>query len=99
MASAVQQAAVAAQGIVTAAVSPMKEGAKLPSNLLKENDIQSAAVNLAETKGKIIVVGAPGAFSPQCSEQAPGYIEHAQKFADKGELSTSTTVDEKKTTH
>lgn len=31
-----------------------------------------------------IIVGVPGAFSPSCSSQAPGYVEQAQKFADKG---------------
>ena len=31
-----------------------------------------------------IIVSVPGAFSPQCSDQVPGYIENADKFAEKG---------------
>lgn len=85
MASAVQQAATAAQGIITAQLSPLKEGAKVPATLLKENDMQNATVNLAEQKGKIVIAGVPGAFSPQCSTQAPGFVEQAQKFEEKGE--------------
>lgn len=31
-----------------------------------------------------IIVGVPGAFSPQCSDQVPGYLDDADKFAAKG---------------
>jgi 2-Cys peroxiredoxin 5 len=31
-----------------------------------------------------IIVGVPGAFSPQCTDQVPGYLENAEKFASKG---------------
>ena len=29
-------------------------------------------------------VGVPGAFTPACSSQAPGYLENAAKFEEKG---------------
>lgn len=81
-ASAVNQAVNAVQGMVS---SPIKEGSHLPSAGLKEDNPESASVDLSTTKGKIVVVGVPGAFSPACSSQAPGFVEQAQKFADKGE--------------
>ncbi|KAF2768280.1 nitrite reductase [Teratosphaeria nubilosa] len=31
-----------------------------------------------------VIVGVPGAFTPPCSSQVPGYVEHADKFAAKG---------------
>lgn len=83
MASIVNQAATAVQGMVTA---PLAEGSKLPSTLLKADNPQSASVDLSTLKGKNLVAGVPGAFSPACSSQVPGYVEQAQKFADKGEL-------------
>lgn len=81
-AAVVNQATTAAQALVT---SPLKEGTKLPSNLIKEDDAQKATVDLSALKGRNIVLGVPGAFSPGCSSQAPGYVEQAQKFQDKGE--------------
>ncbi|KAL7268713.1 Peroxisomal membrane associated protein 20 [Rhizina undulata] len=35
-------------------------------------------------EGKIIILGVPGAFTPPCSSQVPGYIANADKFAEKG---------------
>lgn len=31
-----------------------------------------------------LVVAVPGAFSSTCSNQVPGYVEHAEQFAAKG---------------
>lgn len=31
-----------------------------------------------------VIVGVPGAFTPPCSSQVPGYVEHADAFASKG---------------
>ena len=31
-----------------------------------------------------LIVAVPGAFSPGCSNQVPGYVENAEKFAAKG---------------
>lgn len=31
-----------------------------------------------------VEVGVPGAFTPPCSSQVPGYLENAKKFADAG---------------
>jgi peroxiredoxin len=83
MAGVVNQAVTAAQGLVTPKI---KEGSKIPATLLKADDPMKATVDLSSQKGKIIIVGVPGAFSPQCSDQAPGYLENAQKFSDKGDL-------------
>ncbi len=36
-------------------------------------------------KGKSIIVGVPGAFSPACSaSHVPGYVKHIKEFTDKG---------------
>merc|ERR1711939_1189267 len=34
--------------------------------------------------GKIIIIGVPGAMTPTCSAQAPGYIKHIKDFQAKG---------------
>ena len=31
-----------------------------------------------------MLVGVPGAFTPPCSSQVPGYLEAAERFAEKG---------------
>lgn len=31
-----------------------------------------------------IIVGVPGAFTPPCSSQVPGYAEQADQFSQKG---------------
>ncbi|KAF8539381.1 Redoxin, partial [Trichophaea hybrida] len=36
------------------------------------------------TSGKIILLGVPGAFTPPCSSQVPGYISSYSKFAENG---------------
>jgi 2-Cys peroxiredoxin 5 len=62
----------------------LSHGSKLPKDSLKENDPHTATVNLHEIPGKIVVVGVPGAFTPPCSSQVPGYLQHADAFAAKG---------------
>ncbi|SNX85096.1 related to peroxisomal membrane protein 20 [Melanopsichium pennsylvanicum] len=63
----------------------VKEGAKLETGIkLKENNPEHADVSLDNLTGKSIIVGVPGAFTPPCSSQVPGYIQHAQEFATKG---------------
>lgn len=63
---------------------PLAQGSKLPTVALKEKDPEKATVELATLGGKIIVVGVPGAFTPPCSSQVPGYVEKAEQFAAKG---------------
>lgn len=41
-------------------------------------------VDLAKLTGKNIIVGVPGAFTPPCSSQVPGYVSNSEKFAAKG---------------
>lgn len=36
------------------------------------------------TVRKDLVVAVPGAFSATCSNQVPGYVEHAEQFVAKG---------------
>ncbi|KAI5954781.1 hypothetical protein KGF57_003804 [Candida theae] len=61
-------------------------GDSIPSTSVFEgspgNDVDLAQ----ETgKGKSLLVGVPGAFSPGCSQKhIPGYIENANKFKSKG---------------
>ncbi|KAK0524797.1 hypothetical protein OC842_005723 [Tilletia horrida] len=64
----------------------IKEGSPFsPKPLLKENDPANANVSLENpTQGTIVVLGVPGAFSSTCSNQVPGYIEHAEQLKAKG---------------
>ncbi|KIS68607.1 uncharacterized protein UMAG_03177 [Mycosarcoma maydis] len=63
----------------------VKEGAKLETGIkLKENNPENADVSLDNLVGKSIIVGVPGAFTPPCSSQVPGYIQHASEFQSKG---------------
>ncbi|KAG8990972.1 hypothetical protein FRB90_001520 [Tulasnella sp. 427] len=63
--------------------SQIKEGDKIPEILLKDNP-ETATVKVHDVPGKILIVGVPGAFTPPCSSQVPGYIENYQKFVDRG---------------
>ncbi|KAK5164809.1 uncharacterized protein LTR77_009473 [Saxophila tyrrhenica] len=64
---------------------PLKQGSKLPSvGMLKENHPVEANMDLGTLSGKNIIVSVPGAFSPTCSDQVPGYLENAEKFAAHG---------------
>ncbi|KAG8913936.1 hypothetical protein FRC01_004303, partial [Tulasnella sp. 417] len=61
----------------------IQPGTKLPNVALK--DLQgNPTVRLAETTGKNIIVGVPGAFTPVCNDQVPGYIANFDKFKAKG---------------
>jgi len=65
------------------AARQVKPGDKLPlKETVKETDA-GKAFSLAPT-GKNIFVGVPGAFTPTCSSQAPGYIEKYDEFKAKG---------------
>ncbi|KAF8326681.1 Redoxin-domain-containing protein [Cantharellus anzutake] len=66
-----------------ATVSQIKIGQELPPVPLKENEPNSS-VSIHNLPGRIILVGVPGAFTPTCSSQAPGYIENYEKFTAKG---------------
>ncbi|KAE8214367.1 hypothetical protein CF327_g2232 [Tilletia walkeri] len=72
--------------IKSAIHSTIKEGSPFnPKVHLKENDPHTANVSLENpTQGTIIVLGVPGAFSATCSNQVPGYIEHAEQLRAKG---------------
>lgn len=69
---------------VLGTIKPLSKGSKLPTGGLKEENPESASVNLSQLSGTIVIVGVPGAFTPPCSSQVPGYAEHADKFAQKG---------------
>jgi len=60
-------------------------GDKLPhTGALKENNPEQGTVDLSTLTGKNIIVGVPGAFTPPCSQQVPGYVQQADAFAAKG---------------
>ncbi|KAI5367580.1 Putative redoxin [Septoria linicola] len=66
-------------------VKPLAQGSKLPTvGALKEENPEKGTVDLATVGGKIVIVGVPGAFTPPCSSQVPGYVEKAEQFAAKG---------------
>jgi len=61
----------------------VQPGDKLPlSETVKETDA-GKPITLAPT-GRNIFVGVPGAFTPTCSTQVPGYIEKYDEFKAKG---------------
>ncbi|KAF8466061.1 Redoxin-domain-containing protein [Russula ochroleuca] len=81
----VKDAAHAAHAHVAALLShnQAKPGDKLPLNeTVKETDA-TTPITLAPS-GKNIFVGVPGAFTPTCHSQAPGYIEKYDEFKAKG---------------
>lgn len=60
------------------------KGTKIP-NLSLQEDAPSQTVNLSEDKGKYLLVGVPGAFSPGCSQRhIPGYLAQMVSFKQKG---------------
>ncbi|KAG9011013.1 hypothetical protein FRB94_009008 [Tulasnella sp. JGI-2019a] len=61
----------------------IRVGTALPSVMLKDQ-AGKATVSLNSLKGKNIILGVPGAFTPSCSNQVPGYIEAYEKFKSKG---------------
>jgi len=69
--------------VAALSVSSIKVGSDIPNILLKTK-ADEADVKIATTPGKIIILGVPGAFTPPCSSQVPGYIKDYQKFVDKG---------------
>ena len=63
----------------------LAQGAKIPSvGPLKEKNPEQGTVDLSTLGGKIVIVGVPGAFTPPCSSQVPGYVEKAEAFKAKG---------------
>lgn len=74
------------RAFTTTRASFVKKGDSVPKSKLYE-DAPSKAVDLqSETaKGKYIVVGVPGAFSPGCSaSHVPGYWKAFDSFSTKG---------------
>ncbi|KAF7195363.1 Peroxisomal membrane associated protein 20 [Pseudocercospora fuligena] len=64
---------------------PLAQGSKLPTgHKIKEDNPEQGTIDLATLAGKNIIVGVPGAFTPPCSSQVPGYVEKADQFAAKG---------------
>lgn len=75
-----------ARSFQTSAFRQLKVGDAVPSALLYDG-APSKAVNLAEktARGKNLVIGVPGAFSPGCSQRhIPEYIKNFDKFKDQG---------------
>lgn len=61
-------------------------GEKIPSSILFESS-PGNQVNLSDevAKGRSVIVGVPGAFSPACSaSHVPGYLKNLRGFNDKG---------------
>ncbi|CUS13514.1 unnamed protein product [Tuber aestivum] len=52
-----------------------------PESLWVERDNNTVSL---PSSGKYIIVGVPGAFTPPCSSQVPGYIENYDKLKEKG---------------
>ncbi|KII84723.1 hypothetical protein PLICRDRAFT_167024 [Plicaturopsis crispa FD-325 SS-3] len=85
MASFIAKAAQAAHSAASTLISnsQVEPGATIPpSSDLKETDPEHPIT--LELKGKNIIVGVPGAFTPPCSSQVPGYIEDYEQYKAKG---------------
>ncbi|PWW72548.1 Redoxin [Tuber magnatum] len=52
-----------------------------PESLWVERDNNTVSF---PSSGRYIIVGVPGAFTPPCSSQVPGYIENYDKLKGKG---------------
>ncbi|KZT38414.1 Redoxin [Sistotremastrum suecicum HHB10207 ss-3] len=85
MASIVNSLATSAHSAAASllAASPIKVGESLPDVPVKEDNPEEK-ISIHNIPGKIIIVGVPGAFTPPCSSQVPGYIEKYTDFAAKG---------------
>jgi 2-Cys peroxiredoxin 5 len=82
----VQTAPTLCRGFRSTAGVALQVGDRVPSVELPK-DAPSNLINLHNQtlKGKYIIVGVPGAFSPGCSgSHVPGYWKNHSKFADKG---------------
>ncbi|KAK7104267.1 peroxiredoxin-5, mitochondrial-like [Littorina saxatilis] len=63
---------------------PLKAGDKLPAVDLFEGN-PGNKVNTADLKGKVVIFGVPGAFTPTCSkDHAPSFIKNADALKGKG---------------
>ncbi|KAF7986764.1 hypothetical protein HWV62_20354 [Athelia sp. TMB] len=84
IASTAASAAKAAHSSVATllATAQVKPGAKIPATTVKEDDPHEG-FPLSLT-GKNILIGVPGAFTPPCSSQVPGYISNYEKFKERG---------------
>lgn len=62
-------------------------GQRVPSmtvRVLNEGGVEEISTD-ALLKGKVVVFGVPGAFTPTCTNQhLPGYVKHADDFRKKG---------------
>ncbi|WWC58317.1 uncharacterized protein I303_100857 [Kwoniella dejecticola CBS 10117] len=85
MASVLQATAKAAHSAVAslASAAPIKVGDAVPDVDIRINDLEDK-VNFSKLQGKNILVLVPGAFSPTCSSQVPGYLEQFSTFQSKG---------------
>lgn len=75
-----------ARSFSTSAARFVAVGDKIPSATLFEGS-PGNDVNLAEeaAKGKSVIIGIPGAFSPAClASHVPGYLKRLREFNDKG---------------
>ncbi|WVW82013.1 hypothetical protein I302_104018 [Kwoniella bestiolae CBS 10118] len=85
MASVLQATAKAAHSAVAslASAAPVKVGDAVPDVDVRINSLEEN-VNFSKLTGKNILVLVPGAFSPTCSSQVPGYLEQYSTFQSKG---------------
>merc|ERR1712093_511707 len=73
------------QSAVGPGVVPVKVGDKINTGvMLKEHSVTDANVSLDNVPGKILIVGVPGAMTPSCSNQIPGYIKGIKDIQAKG---------------
>lgn len=73
------------RGLKTSAPRFVAVGDSIPKATLFENS-PGSAIDIGEetAKGKSIILGIPGAFSPACSNQIPAYIKNIRAFNEKG---------------
>ncbi|KAL7419829.1 hypothetical protein Q5752_005745 [Cryptotrichosporon argae] len=79
MASIIQSTASAAHSAFAslASTAEIKKGDAVPDVEVRINGLEEGdKVNFSKLPGKNILVLVPGAFTPTCSSQVPGYIEH-----------------------
>ena len=66
----------------------IQAGEKMPSGtfgIMTESGPGAISTDDLFSGKKVVLVSVPGAFTPTCSmNHLPGYVEHAQGFADKG---------------
>ena len=76
-----------------AAASPAVAPAPLPAPAWKLKDVDGKAVELAQFRGKVVILDFWATWCPPCRTEIPGYIALQKKYAQDGLVVVGISVD------